>query len=360
MAHCKPGDTIGIIGGGQLGRMMAIAAARLGFKTAIVDPSPDAPAFQCANIALTAPYDDAGALGDLAAQCAVVTYEFENVDVEALQSLETRIRCSPGSDALENSQDRLVEKNFFQQLGVETAPFAEVTTENDLRSALSRFGGKGILKTRRLGYDGKGQIRLGSDDAEAIEKAVELLAATECILEGYVPFDRELSIIAARSLSGEVAIYDIAENVHRSGILHSSTVPANVTSPVVENATQIATKAIEALDYVGVLAIEFFMLPAETLLVNEFAPRVHNSGHWTEAACAISQFEQHIRAISGMPLGATKRHSDCRMENLIGEDVERSFEIAKQPNTLLHLYGKAAIRPGRKMGHFTTISPRND
>ena len=358
MAHCKPGDTIGIIGGGQLGRMMAMAAARLGFKVAILDPAADAPAFQCANTAIVAPYDDAEALGRLAANCAVVTYEFENVDVTAVQALEARINCAPGSNALATSQDRLVEKEFFQQLGIGTAPFAAISDTDSLTKTLEQFGGHGIVKTRRLGYDGKGQIRVSTDDLNSIESAAALITGTDCIVEGFVPFEREISIIAARGVSGEIATYDLVENEHRSGILHCSTVPAAASDAVSTNAKQIAEKVMRALDYVGVLAIEFFLLEDNTLLVNEFAPRVHNSGHWTEAACAISQFEQHIRAVAGLPLGAPERHSDCRMENLIGDDVHRASEIAHLPNTLLHLYGKAETRPGRKMGHFTTLKQK--
>ncbi|MDJ0613628.1 MAG: 5-(carboxyamino)imidazole ribonucleotide synthase [Rhizobiaceae bacterium] len=351
------GSHIGIIGGGQLGRMLAMAAARIGYKTMILDPAEGSPAFEVADKHIVAKYDDPEALKQLAEACFVITYEFENVDVSAVEALESRLPCRPGSNALATSQDRLVEKTFFNDLGIETAPFKDISSRDDLVNALDEFGGKGILKTRRLGYDGKGQVRVNRDDKASIEEAVDLAENTSCILEGFVPFEREVSVIAARSPSGKIAIFDLAENIHKDGILFSSTIPAQATEATQNNARTIADKVLRSLEYVGILAIEFFLLEDGSLLVNEFAPRVHNSGHWTEAACTVSQFEQHIRAITDQPLGNPDRHSNCVMQNLLGDDVNQAPRILEMPQTMLHLYGKEEARDGRKMGHFTKISP---
>ena len=353
------GSHIGIIGGGQLGRMLAMAAAKIGYKTIILDPAENSPAFEVADKHIVAKYDDPEALKELAKSCEVITYEFENVDVSAVEALEARLPCRPGSNALATSQDRLVEKTFFNELGIKTAPFKDITSREDLVSALAEFGGRGILKTRRLGYDGKGQVRVSDDDPASIEEAAAVAAKTPCILEGFVPFIREVSVIAARSPSGETAIFDLAENVHREGILFTSTIPANVAARSVESAESIVDRVLKALDYIGILAIEFFLLADGELIVNEFAPRVHNSGHWTEAACTVSQFEQHIRAVTGQSLGNTMRHSDCVMQNLLGDEVNQTADILALPQTMLHLYGKAEARAGRKMGHFTKISPKS-
>ena len=359
MTQCKPGDTIGIIGGGQLGRMLAMAAARLGFRTTILDPQHNAPAFQCSNQAIVANYDDPHALDELEKACSVITYEFENVDLAAVEALESRIYCQPGSKALATSQDRLIEKEFFKQLGIGTALYTPLTSRADLEAGLERFGGRGIVKTRRFGYDGKGQMSVNQEKPETLEDATGLIENSDCILEGFVSFEREISVVAGRSADGSICCYDIGENVHRDGILHTSTVPAQITDETDDLAKEIARKTLQALDYVGVLAVELFVTDKGELLVNEFAPRVHNSGHWTEAACSVSQFEQHIRAVSGLPLGAPTRHSNCVMENLIGDDVNRAKEIANMPNTVLHLYGKQEARPGRKMGHFIKLAPKN-
>ncbi|MEL7429677.1 MAG: 5-(carboxyamino)imidazole ribonucleotide synthase, partial [Pseudomonadota bacterium] len=296
--------------------------------------------------------------------CDVITYEFENVDVAAVQSLESRLPCYPPSSALATSQDRLVEKQFFNNLGIATAPFRDVENHEQIEQALAELGGRAILKTRRFGYDGKGQLRLDASASDSIDEALDeasgMASKTPCILEGFVNFKREISIIAARGQDGAVACFDIVENVHRNGILFTSTVPANSDAGIIRHAHKIAEKVLPALEYVGVLAIEFFETDDGKLLVNEFAPRVHNSGHWTEAACTISQFEQHIRAVAGVLLGNTGRHSNCVMENLIGDEILRAPEILKMENTLLHLYGKSETREGRKMGHFTTIKPLQD
>ncbi len=354
-----PGDTVGIVGGGQLGRMLAIAAARLGFQTAILDPQPDSPAFQVTNHKIVAAYDDSKALHQLASLSDVITYEFENVPVDALSKLGNDIKIHPSVQALETSQDRLVEKNFFQKSGIATALFFEVDDDNSLNTTLEQCGGQGILKTRRFGYDGKGQVRVSTTDPKSLKSALELATSAPCILEGLVDFGCEISIIAARGHDGVIATYDPAENVHRDGILRTSTVPANVSTETIKKATNIAGQVLEALEYVGVIGIEFFVMRDGALLVNEFAPRVHNSGHWTEAACAVSQFEQHIRAIAGLPLAKTHRLNDCRMENLIGDDMDEVPEILSKSDAVLHLYGKSEIRAGRKMGHVTYLCPQS-
>lgn len=353
-----PGDKIGIVGGGQLGRMLAVAAGRLGFKTVILDPQKTAPAFEFSDQQIVADYDDPKALEKLASLTKVITYEFENVPVAAFNNLKHTTEIHPNTKALAISQDRVTEKSFFNNLGIKTAPWFDIILPNMLDKGLKVSGGKGILKTRRFGYDGKGQCRVDSAQLETVSAAKKLSQETPCILEGFIEFDREISIIAARSTTGEIKTYDIAENVHLDGILHTSTVPANIEEKTEKLAIEIAYKTLMELDYVGVMGIEFFVNPDGNLMVNEFAPRVHNSGHWTEAACIISQFEQHIRAVAGLPLGNPARHSNCVMENLIGNDVDKCPEILTQKDTLLHLYGKARTRQGRKMGHFTKISPK--
>jgi 5-(carboxyamino)imidazole ribonucleotide synthase len=351
------GSTIGIIGGGQLGRMLAISAARLGYRTAILEPQADCPAAQLANRQIVAAYDDPMALAELASLSAVVTYEFENVPVAAAGRLAEDVPVFPPPKALEVSQDRLVEKRFLNEIGISTADFLPVDNEADLASALSDFGGSGVLKTCRLGYDGKGQRLFRNFDRD-VDGTYSAMGGVPLILESLVSFEREISIIATRGRDGSLAAYDPAENVHRDGILHTSTVPANISPATAALARRSAFAILDALDYVGVIGVEFFALGDGALLVNEIAPRVHNSGHWTEAACAISQFEQHIRAIAGLPLGETERHSDSVMENLIGHDVERAPALLAEPNLVLHLYGKAEARSGRKMGHFTRIASR--
>lgn len=350
------GSTIGIIGGGQLGRMLAMAAARLGYRTIVLEPQPDCPAAQVANAQIAAAYDDEAALGRLAADCAVVTYEFENVPVTAAEALAGRLPVHPPPRALEVSQDRLTEKTVLNGLGVPTAAFRPVDSDGDLAQALAAFGGDGVLKTRRLGYDGKGQRVFRRGDGQTAAGAFAAMGGVPLILEALVPFERELSVIAARGLDESIAAYDPAENVHRDGILHSSTVPADVSPATAAAARAAAVTILEGLGYVGVVGVEFFVLADGALVANEIAPRVHNSGHWTEAACAVSQFEQHIRAISGLPLGDPVRHGDCVMENLIGDDVRRAAALLAEPGLVLHLYGKAEARPGRKMGHFTRLS----
>lgn len=348
-------STIGIIGGGQLGRMLAMAAARHSYRTIILEPERDCPAAQVANAHICAPYDDPDALRRLALESEVVTFEFENVPVQAVRDLTLMQPVYPPPRALEVSQDRIVEKDFLNSSGIATVRYHSVSDIVELRAGLREYGGKGIVKTRRMGYDGKGQALLDIEDEKAITKAWNALGDQQLILEQYAEFDREVSVIAARDTRGHMAFFDLAENVHKGGILSTSTVPARVKEEVTAMAHDMASKLLTALDYVGVLGLEMFAMPDGTLLANEFAPRVHNSGHWTEAACPVSQFDQHIRCVAGLPLGDTKRHSDCMMENLIGQDVNRVAKLAAQRNAVIHLYGKTEVRPGRKMGHVTHI-----
>jgi len=346
--------TIGIIGGGQLGRMLCMAAARLGYNTVVLEPQEGCPAAQVAVRQIVADYADPKALAELAALCDVVTYEFENVPVSAAEALQQSVPVYPPARALAVSQDRLSEKRFLNDSGIATAPFRAVDSQEDLERALAEFGGEGVLKTRRFGYDGKGQrVYRKGDDASG---GYEALGAVPLILEGFVAFEREISIIAARGIDGAIACYDPAENIHRDGILHTSTVPASISPETAEAARSAAEKLLTGLDYVGVVGLELFLMADGSLIANEMAPRVHNSGHWTEAACLISQFEQHIRAVAGLPLGSTARHSDCVMTNLIGDDIDALPAWLGQKNVLVHMYGKAEARPGRKMGHVTALT----
>jgi 5-(carboxyamino)imidazole ribonucleotide synthase len=349
-----PGSTIGIIGGGQLGRMLAMAAARLSYRTMILEPQTDCPASQVANRQIVAAYDDPDALAELATACAVVTYEFENVPVAAAEELAARVPVYPPPRALEVSQDRLTEKRFLNSIGLPTARYKEVDSDADLAHGLKVLGGTGILKTRRMGYDGKGQRVFRNATAEDAKGVYAAMGGVPLILEGFVDFQREISVIGARDRAGNCICFDAAENVHENGILRRSTVPTKSNSHTEIAAWEFTIAILHQLDYVGVLGVEFFDAK-DGLVVNEIAPRVHNSGHWTEAACAVSQFEQHIRCIAGLPLGRTLRHSDCVMENLIGDEVFRAPELAAEDNLVLHLYGKAEARPGRKMGHFTRL-----
>ncbi|MCB1475855.1 MAG: 5-(carboxyamino)imidazole ribonucleotide synthase [Rhodobiaceae bacterium] len=351
-----PLSTIGILGGGQLGRMLAIAAAEMGMRCHIYCPDADSPAFDVSIRHTRAAYDDLDALTRFAQECDVITYEFENVPAATAAHLAALRPVCPGTRALAISQDRLQEKQFFSSIGIEVAPWRPVETADDLSAALAEIGPQTLLKTRRFGYDGKGQVRVsaGDDPAVAIDKA----GAGPYVLEGIVPFTREISVIAARDAAGATCAYDPAENIHRDQILHSSAVPGDIAPATAKAARVIATRILDALDYVGVIGVEFFVIrdgEADRLLVNEFAPRVHNTGHWTQDACLISQFEMHIRAICGWPLGSPRRHSDCLMTNLIGEDALQAERLSGEPDARVHLYGKAEVRAGRKMGHVTRL-----
>ncbi|MEX0366471.1 MAG: 5-(carboxyamino)imidazole ribonucleotide synthase [Ruegeria sp.] len=347
-----PGSTIGILGGGQLGRMLSVAASRLGFRTHIFDPGELPPAGDVAHLVTTAPYEDNDALFAFATTVDVVTYEFENIPTLTLDALEDHAPIRPGREALRVSQARLGEKEFLRDLGLQTAPFADVPDMAALATALPQIGVPAILKTRRFGYDGKGQARI--TDPTGAEAALAEMRGAPAILEGFVDFSHEVSVIAARGLDGSVACFDPGDNVHKDGILHTTTVPARLSAAQRTDAVLLAAKILNALDYVGVLGVELFVTP-QGLIVNEIAPRVHNSGHWTQQGCVVDQFEQHIRAIAGWPLGDGQRHADVVMENLIGDDVDRVPALATEPGTAIHLYGKAEARPGRKMGHVNRI-----
>ena len=355
-APLPPNSTIGILGGGQLGRMLAMAAARLGLKCHIYEPAANPPAGDVAAVVTTASYDDQAALARFADAVDVVTFEFENVPAQAAATLLAHAPVRPNPKALEISQDRVSEKEFMASLGIPVAPWRAVGNLKELKAALAEIGAPSILKTRRLGYDGKGQVRI--KDACKADAAWDEIGAAPSVLEGFVAFQREISVIGARGLGGEVVCFDPGENVHRDGILHTTTVPAQISGAVRMDAVLMAGRILNALDYVGVMGVEMFQAPDGKLLVNEIAPRVHNSGHWTIEACVIDQFQQHIRAVAGWPLGDGSRHSDAVMTNLIGEDAADWQRLAGE-GAGLHLYGKAEIRAGRKMGHVTRIAPRS-
>ena len=348
----QPGGRIAILGGGQLGRMLAMAAARLGLHCTIYSDSDDSPAFEVADRAIRGSYEDLAALGELARTCDVLTYEFENVPVAAARHLEGRIPVRPGPRALEVAQDRLTEKRFMEACGLPVAPYRPVDDVAMLETALSELGGAAILKTRRLGYDGKGQVNIapGEDCAAALAE----IDRAPAVLEKRVAFHCEVSVLVARATDGSMVFYDCPRNRHEGGILRVSSVPSGLDEPVLELARDHARAVAEALDYVGVLAVEMFYLGPQAsapLLINEMAPRVHNSGHWTMDACLCDQFENHIRAVAGWPLGDPARLVDVEMHNLIGADVNEVPEILREAGAVLHLYGKAEARPGRKMGH---------
>lgn len=347
-----PGATIGILGGGQLGRMLSVAASRLGLKTHIFEPGANPPAGQVADCVTTAGYDDTAALEKFAAAVDVITYEFENIPTAALDVLERHRPIRPGRESLRVSQDRLTEKDFLSDLGIKVAPYKNVETFTDLQEAINQIGTPSILKTRRFGYDGKGQARIMSPDQA--DQAFSDMQGAPSVLEGFVDFTHEVSVIAARSLNGDIACFDPGENVHKAGILATTTVPARLTSAQRTDAVLLAAKILSALGYVGVMGVELF-ITSQGLIVNEIAPRVHNSGHWTQQGCAVDQFEQHVRAVAGWPLGDGSRYADVVMENLIGDDMLRVPEIAKEANASLHLYGKADVKPGRKMGHVNRV-----
>lgn len=349
-----PGSTIGILGGGQLARMLALAAASLGLKCQIFTPEQDSPAAEVSSAATVGAFDDEAALARFAESVDAVTYEFENVPSRTAAFLAGRRPLHPSAEALAITQDRLSEKRFVNGLAIETAPFAPVDDEASLADALAAIGLPAILKTRRLGYDGKGQVMLRSREEAAAAWAG--VRGAPSVLEGLVPFAAELSVVAVRGKDGPVSTYDITENEHRHHILHVSRVPARFSEDIAGQARDIAERIAAGLDYVGVLAVEMFLVEEDEgsrLVVNEIAPRVHNSGHWTIEACRVSQFENHIRAVAGWPLGSTRRHADAEMTNLLGDDIDQWLHILADETASLHLYGKREARPGRKMGHVT-------
>ncbi|MDP3314586.1 MAG: 5-(carboxyamino)imidazole ribonucleotide synthase [Devosia sp.] len=349
------GSTIGILGGGQLGRMLALAAARLGMKTHIYCPDEASPAFDVTPNKTVAAYADEAALAAFAASVDVITYEFENVPAHTAEFLSSLKPLRPGANALAVSQDRLAEKAFLSINRIPVAPFAAITDLDRLEAELEELGAPAVLKTTRLGYDGKGQKIVHNMEDAAL--AWELLSPRPLVLEAFIAFEREISVIVARGLDGAVAAFEPAENVHRNHILKTSTVPADIKGKTAARAIEIAGEIVTALDYVGVLGVEFFVLEGGKLLVNEIAPRVHNSGHWTEAVAITDQFEQHIRAIAGWPLGDPTRLADVVMENLIGDEIDAipgGLGVSSRP----HAYGKAETRKGRKMGHINRITTK--
>jgi 5-(carboxyamino)imidazole ribonucleotide synthase len=353
-----PDATIGILGGGQLGRMLAMAAARLGFKCHVLCPEPTSPAFDVVRRITEADYGDKAALDRFADDVDVITYEFENVPAETAAFLAARKPVLPDPKVLAITQDRLAEKHFVASLGIATAPYAAAGSERELVGALSSVGYPAVLKTRRFGYDGKGQATLhASDDAVAAWTAV---GRQPSIVEAFVPFEREISLVTARGGDGKIQSFDVAENEHRNHILKISRIPAEVTPAVAGEARRIAGRIAEAFGYVGVLAVEMFVVKdgaGHSVMVNEIAPRVHNSGHWTLDGCSASQFEQHIRAVAGWPLAVPLRHGRAEMVNLIGDEIASYRQWLEVPGACVHLYGKQTVRPDRKMGHVTRVFP---
>jgi 5-(carboxyamino)imidazole ribonucleotide synthase len=356
-----PGAVLGILGGGQLARMLALAAADLGVRVHIFAPDADSPAYEVAARHTIGAYEDEAALASFADAVDVVTYEFENVPAATAAFLAARTPLHPGARALAVTQDRLTEKRFVADLGLPVAPFEPVDSLADLEKAVARLGRPAVLKTRRFGYDGKGQVKI----AEGVDltQAWDEIGHFPAILEGFVTFAREVSVVAARAVDGSFAAFDVCENEHRDHILALTQVPARIAPAAAEAAIEAARRIGEALAYVGVFAVEFFLVADESgdqVVVNEIAPRVHNSGHWTSEGAQTSQFHQHVRAVCGFPLGATTRRGRVTMQNLIGDQANDWRAILAEPGTHLHLYGKREARPGRKMGHVTRVAPEVD
>jgi 5-(carboxyamino)imidazole ribonucleotide synthase len=351
----KPGDAIGILGGGQLGRMLAIAAADLGLDVHVFTPEEDSPASRVAKRTWVATWDDKAALKEFAASIKVATLEFENVPVATADLIESLgVPMRPNGKTLARAQDRLAEKTFFKSIGIEPAPFAKVDSADDIAPALESLGGDGVLKSRFSGYDGKGQVRL---KGKVTANAWRDVGAGPSVVEAWITHDREISVVAARTAAGEFVAFDPPENDHSGGILRKSTFPSSAPKRVLDEAARLTRKLADELDYVGVLALELFLTEDGRLLANEFAPRVHNSGHWTQDACITGQFEQHIRAVCGWPLGDPKRIADGEMINLLGEDA-LDWERHLIAGAKLHLYGKRTAADGRKMGHVVRLRPR--
>jgi 5-(carboxyamino)imidazole ribonucleotide synthase len=351
-----PGSTIGILGGGQLGRMTAMAAARLGYRTHVFASEPDAPATQVAAAATIAPFGDAAAIKRFAAAVDVVTFEFENIPAAAVRRIAARRPVLPRPEILEITQHRLREKDFLRDIGVATADYRAIGDATALAAAMSDIGPPAVLKTVRMGYDGKGQVLITAETRP--DDAWHRMGSTLGILESFVDFACEISVVLARGADGALAVYPPVENRHVNHILDTTIAPADLPPETAAAAETIARHIAGRLSLVGVLAVEMFVTRTGGLLVNELAPRPHNSGHWTIDACVTSQFEQLVRAICGLPLGATERHADAVMTNLVGRDVERWPEALADPHAKLHLYGKKTVRSGRKMGHITRLIRR--
>jgi 5-(carboxyamino)imidazole ribonucleotide synthase len=356
VAPLPPGSTLGILGGGQLGRMLSQAAARLGFDVVILDPEENSPAGRVSRGQIVAAYDDPTALNVMGRVCDLVTFEFENVPAASIETLAGGgALVAPGPTALSTAQDRVAEKTFLNAVGATTVAFAAVDSLADLTAAVTRLGLPALLKTRRDGYDGKGQAWIRT--ARQAAAAWNAIGEVPAILEARADFTRELSIIAARGRDGTVAVYPLGENHHAGGVLATTLAPADVDAKADARARAIAAAVLEGLDYVGVMGLELFDLGGGELLVNEIAPRVHNTGHWTQDGCVCDQFEQHIRAVAGWPLGPTTAHARVEMTNLLGEAVNAWPALAAEPDARLHLYGKAEARPGRKMAHVNRVKP---
>jgi 5-(carboxyamino)imidazole ribonucleotide synthase len=357
-----PGSTIGLLGGGQLGRMFALEARRMGYRVHVFDPQPDSPAGQVGDIGISAAYTDVNALQEFARSVDVVTYEFENIPVSAIDAVAAIVAVAPRGEVLHICQNREREKLFLRQAGIPCADFRVVDSAASLEVALKEIGGEGVLKTADFGYDGKGQCRIKpGDDAAA---AWASLGAPRGVLEAWVPFEKELSVVAARTAKGEISVFPVVENIHTNHILDLSVIPARVPEKSIAAALQTARDVIEALDVVGLLAVEFFLLSDGHVIVNELAPRPHNSGHFSFDACVTSQFEQQLRAVCGLPLGSVDLLRPVAMKNLLG-DIWANGEpdwaaVLTDPDIKLHLYGKRNPRPGRKMGHLCALAQTNE
>ena len=348
-----PNSRIGIVGGGQLGRMIGMAASRLGYRVHVFTDQAESSAAQITDQATVASYDDLDAMRRFANSVDVVTIEFENLPVQGLQAIAGDVPVRPSPDVLETCQDRCTEKQFLRSLDVPTAPFMAVSSAAALKSAVETLGRPAVLKTRRMGYDGKGQVKI--DRAEEADMAWKTLGGNEAVLEGFITFEREISVITARTEEGKKASYVPVENRHANHILAKTIAPAPISDDLATAAIDLAERIADGLDLVGLVAVEMFQTPYGEILVNELAPRPHNSGHWTMDACLVSQFEQVVRAITGLPLGSPERFADADMDNLLGDAAEDWLELIQRPNSRLHLYGKTPIRPGRKQGHITTL-----
>jgi len=357
MEFLPPGGTIGIVGGGQLGRMSALAAARLGYRCHILTDDPESPAAQVASSITVGDYNDLQALEEFSESCDIISFEFENIDAAGLELLAQHRPVRPSSEILRIAQDRIAEKSFLNRAGIPTAPWREVNNFADLEAAVQALGLPAVLKTTRLGYDGKGQAMLR--EAADLAPAFDRLEPKPLILEGFINFACELSVIVARNPAGEIAVFDAVQNLHKQHILDLTLAPAPVDPEIAAAAQDYAVKLASALQLEGLLALELFVDRDGRVLANEMAPRPHNSGHWTIDACPVSQFEMHIRAIAGLPLPPALRHSDAVMKNLVGpEDIALWPEIIASPGLIPHHYGKAEARPGRKLGHVTVLFPR--
>ncbi|MBI5938357.1 MAG: 5-(carboxyamino)imidazole ribonucleotide synthase [Betaproteobacteria bacterium] len=356
-----PGATLGVLGGGQLGRMFTLAARTMGYRVVVLDPDFASPAGQMADEHLCADYRDQNALQRMAETCDAVTTEWENVPAESIEFLARRCLVAPSAECLAVAQDRLAEKTRAREFGCDTAPFANIEDSGDLVHAWSMIGAPALLKTRRMGYDGKGQVRVNSLDE--LVAAHEQLGSVPCLLEGFLPLEREVSVVLARNALGEIAVFPVAENQHAHGILDISIVPARVPESISAKTRDMASRIAQGLNYVGVLAVEFFVLRDGRIVFNEMAPRPHNSGHYTLDACATDQFQQQVRALAGLPLGDPRLLTPVVMVNLLGDIWAHGpqwLELLKHPGVQLHLYGKAEARPGRKMGHYNCLAPTVD